>query len=73
MKQDKNIPYFDVDTQHEEDRVNAVASHVEDNRLDEEPVVKMEYNVPASKILFFDNSDLHYGGQGYESDRANMA
>lgn len=73
MKQNKNMPYVHVDTQHEEDRVNAVASHVEDDRLDEEPVVKMEHSIPFSKVLFFDNSDFHYGGQGYESKRANLA
>ena len=73
MKQSKNIPYFDVDTEHEEDRLQAIDSHVSDNRLDEEPVVRMEYNIPSSRILFFDNSDFHFGGQGYESDRANLA
>ena len=73
MKQTKNIPYFDVETEHEEDRLDAVESHVADSRLDEEPVVKMEYSIPSSRILFFDNSDFHYGGQGYESDRANLA
>ena len=73
MKQSKNIPYVNVNVEHEEDRLEAVESHVADNRLDEEPIVEMEYNVPSSRVLFFDNSDFHYGGQGYESDRANLA
>lgn len=73
MKQDKNRPYINIETEHEEDRLKAVQEHVEDNRLDEEPVLKMEYNVPSSHILFFDNCDFHYGGQGFDFKRANMA
>ena len=73
MKQQKNLPYVKVDTEHSDARLQAIDNHVEDDRLDEEPVVLMEHGIPASRVLFFDNSDFHYGGQGYESERANLA
>lgn len=73
MKQNDNIPYLYVDTEKKEKKLQAIENHVADNRLDEEPILKLEYNIPSSRILFFDNSDFHYGGQGYESQRANLA
>ena len=60
-------------TSNEKNRLNAINEHVSDNRLDEEPIIEMEYNLPASRIALFDNCDIHYGGQGYESERADLA
>lgn len=73
MMQSKNNPNVSIDSTYEENRLDAIESHVADSRLDEEPVDKMEYNIPFSRIVFFDNSDFHYGGQGFEAERAKLA
>lgn len=73
MKQNDKTPYYSLNTEHMDKKSQAIKSHVADNRLDEETIVKIEYNVPFSHMIFFDNSDFHYGGQGYEDARANLA
>ena len=73
MKQLENNPYTYMDTKHQDDRNKAIIARVSDNRLDEEPILKLEDKNRRSYVAFFDFSDIHYAAQDFDYDRANNA
>ena len=65
--------YYDIDDKKQKGRLDAIDERLYDDRLDEISIVKKEFLLPESHIAFFDNCDLHLGGQGFDASRAVLA